>query len=73
MIIAAEKGNVEIVHELLKRNVQVNVQDEVCLQANKQKEISKPQVMNNRLLMIILSGTRVVVYNSLNKVSNLLH
>ena len=30
LIIAAEKGNVEIVHELLKRNVQVNVQDEVC-------------------------------------------
>ena len=30
LIIAAEKGNVEIVHELIKRNVQVNIQDEVC-------------------------------------------
>lgn len=28
LIIAAEKGNVEIVHELIKRNVQVNIQDE---------------------------------------------
>ncbi|KAK2567916.1 Kinase D-interacting substrate of 220 kDa B [Acropora cervicornis] len=28
LIIAAEKGNLEIVHELIKRNVQLNVQDE---------------------------------------------
>ena len=30
LIIAAEMGNVEIVHELIKRNAQVNAQDHVC-------------------------------------------